>query len=266
MRKNEHLIASLLEAIGFLGILYVIVYLIVSLCSCDKGTSFDWSKQPNQDTVPLVAGKFFDNQKTISIDSAIYNAIDDNSVIPNYIAPVCRADAEGVLNEAIPYFSKYINYTKIPYNNDSSDVVIKFYFAPWDEVRLSSSLHDGCILIMDDKAVSSVPAPRKTSNYNGLTIVKQSSKHYEHCTIFINIYPYEDFYQQQLRNKDSRIKTTWQESGKSFMKRILRHELGHTIGLQDDTTGIKPGLMVYKYMTLNLSQNETEVLDWLYSE
>lgn len=231
----------------------IIALALCLLLGCnDNGPGFDWSKQPHQDSIPPVVGRWFEQPQSIGIDPVIYPAPDWTGGIPEYIAPQAGPDTQAAVQDVIAWLKPHGLVYSI---GQPASITVKLYYGPWTSSKTTSSVYRGTVEVTD-RAASAVPTPpRRTSDYFGLTQVVASSKRYKSATVWINVYPYADFKQQGV---------DWKANGRAVTHRIVWHELMHTAGLNDDPTGTAPGLMVYRHMTPRPNEKETAVIDWLY--
>lgn len=237
--------------------LTVIIVSILLFAACNKSSSpaFDFSKQPHQDTVPAVVGRWFEQPQSVTIDPVVYPAPDFAGAIPEYVSSPAAVDTTAAVGEVISWLKPHgLTYTM----SQTADITVKLYYAPWTGSKVVSSLggeYRGAVEVSEKSASAAMVPPRATSDYFGLTQMQASQKRYKSATVWINVFPYADFKAQGV---------DWKANGKAVTQRIVWHEMMHTVGLNDDPTGKIPGLMVYRNMTARPNAQEVDVIDWLY--
>jgi hypothetical protein len=234
------------------------IMLLSNKCS-NTQDSFDWSKQPYQNIVPPVVGKWFDPNVSVRIDPAVYPASGDVTPIPAYIKDLCAKDTQDISTGVFSYCKDFgLNFSP---SETNPEVVIKFYYGPW-ATKGVKGIEGGVrdVVIVREKSTSVNEAPTRENNYNGLTYVNAKSKHYVSVIVWINVYIYEDYRIQCLNNPSLDFKTL----SKNAISQIEWHEFFHVVGLNDDRVGTIPGLMVYKVMKTRPSDAERGVCEWLY--
>jgi hypothetical protein len=233
-----------------------LIFLLLFLTSCPKDKSFDWSSQPHQDIIPRPSGRW-DTNPVVSLHMQnISTSVED--------APIWMiSDAASiVINTSSDIF---VWSNNIGYNIDtglSGSIDIYLYYTPPSKSSMNA-------ISIAEKFISTTPPSPKTS-YTGLTQLNIQGGVIKHATVWLNVNRFEQYYQEyrakhpQALDADLRLWAV-QKATEPF-KKIIWHELGHALyGLSDDTQGSTPGAMVYNSMIYPYSENETDVIRWLYN-
>jgi hypothetical protein len=248
---------------------YLIILLMLLLVACPKGGGT--SEQPylrieGKDiykTVPPVVGKW-SKSPTYTIDYHIYDYPGENIIVP-----VGERDkAETFLKKIFPPIqSSFLSYNGQPiqssFTTGTADITIRFYYGKWYSPKSSSNVEDylkyiremkqDFIVVEKETSSSHDTPPTWRSNYNGLTYTSSSGGKFKKITVWINAYPWFD-----LKDRPNGEQLT-----ADYIRDIIWHEYGHAYwGLNDDTVGTYPGLMVYRAMAQYPSDIEWPVVLW----